>query len=59
MDPEPGDLALTDVNGDAAIDMSDAVSILTFLFLGTQPPILGTDCVPIAGCPDNSAKCNQ
>jgi hypothetical protein len=55
--PGPGDLALVDVNGDGTIDLSDGVSILSFLFLGSKPPVLGTSCVPILGCPDNSARC--
>jgi len=50
--PGPGDLALVDVNGDDAIDLSDAVLILDFLFVGTKSPALGTECVPISGCPD-------
>jgi hypothetical protein len=54
--PIAGDLALADVNGDGKIDVSDPVSILGFLFLGTKPPALGKDCVRIIGCPDN-AEC--
>ena len=27
------------------------------LFQGAAPPVLGTSCVPMLGCPDNSAKC--
>ncbi len=50
--PGEGDLALMDVNGDGGIDLSDGVSILSFLFLGSKPPVLGEECVPIAGCPD-------
>ena len=57
--PEPGDQALFDSNGDGLIDLSDAVSVLGFLFLGSSPPLLGTECVPIAGCPDNSEHCSQ
>jgi hypothetical protein len=53
--PGPGDLALVDVNGDGRVDVSDPVSILQFLFLGTEPPGLGTECVPIGGCPN---KCS-
>jgi hypothetical protein len=34
------------------IDISDPVSSLGFLFLGTEPPVLGADCVPIVGCPE-------
>ena len=50
--PGSGDLALADVNRDDRIDLSDPVSILGFLFLGSEPPALGTECVRIAGCPD-------
>src|SRR4029453_15908646 len=58
--PGPGELALLDVNGDTRIDLSDAVFILGWLFTGTNlPPVLGTECVPIAGCPDNSNACGQ
>ena len=48
--PGPGDLALSDVNGDAKIDLSDPVSMLGFLFLGSQAPVLGTSCTAIPGC---------
>jgi hypothetical protein len=50
--PGSGDLALVDVNGDGTIDLSDGVSLLSFLFLGSKPPALGTECVPIVGCPE-------
>jgi hypothetical protein len=48
-----GDFALTDINRDGRIDLSDPVSILGFLFLGREPPVLGTKCVRIAGYPEN------
>jgi hypothetical protein len=50
--PGAGDLALIDINGDGSIDISDAAGALGFLFMGSAPPALGTECVPIAGCPD-------
>ena len=34
-----------DVNGDGQVDMSDAVSLLGFLFLGDEPPSI-CPCVP-------------
>jgi hypothetical protein len=49
---EPGNLALLNANGDARLDLSDALRIFGFLFMGQQPPVLGTDCAVIAGCPD-------
>ncbi len=50
--PGPGELALVDSNGDGSIDLSDAVSVLRFLFMGGQAHPLGTQCVPIPGCPE-------
>jgi hypothetical protein len=47
----PGNLLLLDSNGDGSVDISDALSALRFLFLGGPPHVLGTECVPIAGCP--------
>jgi hypothetical protein len=47
-------MALLDVNADGKLDLSDPVSLLGFLFLGGTPPVLGTECIKIAGCP---AKC--
>ncbi|MGH9362269.1 MAG: hypothetical protein ACRD2T_10160, partial [Thermoanaerobaculia bacterium] len=49
---EPGNLALLNANGDARLDLSDALRVFGFLFLGQRPPVLGTDCAVIAGCPD-------
>jgi hypothetical protein len=54
---DPGNKALLDANGDDNADLSDAVTVLEFLFLGKAPPVLGTSCVPIQGCPDLSGKC--
>jgi hypothetical protein len=42
---------LLDTNGDGFVDLSDAVGILGFLFLGTPGPALGSECVFISGCP--------
>jgi hypothetical protein len=50
-----GDLsnvALLDSTGDSNVDISDAVRLFGFLFLGSQPPVLGTACRAIPGCPN-------
>ena len=49
---DPGNLGLLNVNTDLAIDLSDAVYLLNFLFNGGPPPVQGTDCQAIAGCPE-------
>ncbi len=54
---DPGNISLLDANGNAGVDLSDAIWVLGFLFRGSDPPVLGTACQPIDGCPDNSAKC--
>jgi len=53
----PGNIALLDANGDAKLDVQDALSVLQYLFMAAAPPALGATCQPLAGCPDNSAKC--
>ncbi|MGQ9589055.1 MAG: metallophosphoesterase [Planctomycetota bacterium] len=50
-DPGPGERALLDWNGDGAIDLSDPVGALGFLFLGAGPHALGSACIPLDGCP--------
>ncbi len=50
--PGPGELTLLDGNGDGRLDLSDAIHILAYLFVGGEPPVLGAECVAIAGCPD-------
>ena len=42
--------------GEGGIDLSDPVRTLGFLFLGLDPPALGTECVRIEGCQEN-ARC--
>jgi hypothetical protein len=54
---DPGNVGLLDGNGDSQVDLSDAVRLLDFLFRGSAPPVLGLSCVPIEGCPDNTAAC--
>lgn len=56
---DAGNISLLDSNGGGAVDLSDAVYLLGYLFGGSSPPVLGADCVSIAGCPDNSEKCSQ
>jgi hypothetical protein len=55
---DTGNIGLLDANGDGRVDLSDAVRLLDFLFRGASPPVLGVECQPIEGCPDNSARCN-
>lgn len=47
----PANVSLLDSNGDAGVNLSDAVHVLRYLFGGAGPPVLGTECVPIALCP--------
>ena len=45
---------LMNVNGDdPPPDLSDAIYLLTWLFQGGTPPVQGTGCFAIAGCPQN------
>jgi hypothetical protein len=56
LDPGPANLRLADSNGDGALDISDPIAVLSYLFLGAVPPAHGTGCIAIAGCP---ARCAQ
>ena len=47
----PGNTSLLDSNGDGSVNLADAVSVFGFLFGGAPPPVLGTECVKISGCP--------
>jgi len=51
-----GNMQLLDSNGDRRVDLSYAVSVFGFLFLGRPPPALGTRCIPIPGCPEESPR---
>ena len=42
---------LSDVNGDTAVNLTDAIYILRYLFQSGPPPVLGTRCREMAGCP--------
>jgi hypothetical protein len=45
-------LVLLDANGDRWLDVSDALFTLFYLFKpGSSPPVLGTECITIPGCP--------
>ena len=46
-----------DSDGEGAIDLGDAIRVFNFLFQGAAPPVLGTECVPIPGCPENPDSC--
>jgi len=50
-----GNRILLDVEGDGAVDLTDGIYMLGYLFLSGPPPVLGTSCVPIAGCPSACA----
>ena len=50
-----GGLGLADAAADGKLDMTDAIHVLRYLFLSGSPPGLGTECVPLPGCP---AACN-
>lgn len=47
-----GNRGVLDHNGDATIDQSDAVSLLSYLYLDGPPHVLGGGCVRIVGCED-------
>jgi hypothetical protein len=49
---DPGNRALLDLNGDDGVNLSDSVYLLAYLFQGGPPPVLGSACVRIEGCPD-------
>ena len=46
-----GNLLLLSANGDQRVDVTDALYVLNFLFLGGPPPALGAGCAVIEGCP--------
>ena len=46
---EGGNLVVHDFNGDASVNLSDAVGLLGYLFNQGDPPSLGVDCVPAEG----------
>jgi hypothetical protein len=52
----PGNLDLLDATGDRRVDLGDAIALLSHVFLGGRPHVLGKDCAPILGCP---ASCGR
>ncbi|MEM7231205.1 MAG: CotH kinase family protein, partial [Planctomycetota bacterium] len=53
---QQGNLTLLNVNGDDAVNLSDAVYMLAYLFIAGPAPTLGLECAPIGGCPDVCAQ---
>lgn len=49
---EEANATFLDINGDTRTDLTDVVQLMNFLFLGGSAPTLGTECVPLSGCPD-------
>ena len=49
---DEGNRELLDGNGDARVDITDAVYLLTYLLLEGPRHVLGTDCAPVINCPD-------
>lgn len=47
----PSNLALLDADDSGAIDPTDAIRILTWIFIGGPPHVGGTACVEIPACP--------
>ncbi len=43
---------LMDVNASGSVNLADATFLLSYLFQRGAPPALGTECVPVRGCPD-------
>ena len=52
---DPANISLLDVNGDNSLNLTDAIHSLAYLFMGGAPPVPGTECMPIPGCPDACA----
>lgn len=55
---EAANKELLDLNRDDGLDLTDAVFGLSYLFGGGPPPLAGTECIPMAGCPDACAGGN-
>ena len=54
---DPGNISLLDWQPDGVVDISDAVAMLTFQFLGGRPHALASEvdaegCIRIVGCTD-------
>ena len=50
---EGGNIPVLDSTGDGAVNITDPIYLLAYLFTGGPPPVLGTGCVRIEGCPDS------
>ncbi len=46
-----GNRELLDADGDASVNIADAIAMLNYLFRRGAPHVLGRSCVRIAGCP--------
>lgn len=49
---DPANSDLLNFNGDASVNLTDAVNVLLYLFRAGPPHFLGTECVVIPGCPN-------
>ena len=47
---DPANQRLLDLNGDRRIDLADANHVLNYLFRSGPAPVLGVQCIEIAGC---------
>lgn len=48
---EGANVTLLDIDGNAAVNITDAIQILNYLFKEGTPPVLGRSCVRMNGCP--------
>ena len=48
---EGGNALLLDTSGDGAVDVTDAIYGLSYLFKSGPAPARGTACVRLEGCP--------
>ncbi|MBN1422437.1 MAG: lamin tail domain-containing protein [Planctomycetes bacterium] len=49
---DPANRTLLDLNADGAIDLGDGIYLLNYLFASGPPPVAGSECRRIAGCPE-------
>jgi len=47
-----GNQLVLDASGDGAVDIADVIHMLTYLFLGGSPHVLGTECLMVIDCPE-------
>jgi hypothetical protein len=48
---EGANVTLLDMDGNGAVNITDAIQILNYLFKAGPAPVLGRSCVRITGCP--------